>query len=234
MSQERILVVDDKIEIAELLRDYLEAEDYQVKIAADGEVALDLNKNFKPQLIILDLMLPVIDGFEVCRIIRSESDIPILILSAKSSDMDKVLGLGLGADDYITKPFSSIELVARVKAQLRRYIQLSEPRHKPDVLKYDGLEIDMKAYSVCLSGQKLTLTTKEFEILKLLALHPSQVFTKEQVLDSIWGYHEYGDMHSVTVYIRKIREKIENDPSNPQYLKTVWGVGYMFEGGKKA
>jgi len=232
MSQETILVVEDEKEIAELIRDYIEQEGFKTMVAYDGEQGLELFKKANPSLVILDIMLPKLDGFELCRVIRSSSSIPILILSAKKSDMDKVLGLGLGADDYVTKPFSPSELVARVRAQLRRYTVLSKPQEVTEIIKFGELEIDAKGYNVFLKGEKLDLSAKEFEILNYLALHPQQVFTREQIFDHIWGYNEYGDINTVTVHIRKIREKIEKNPSSPQFIKTVWGVGYKFDGGK--
>ena len=231
MSQEKILVVDDEREIAELIRDYLEQEGFQAILAFDGEQGLAAYRQHKPLLAILDIMLPKVDGLEICRIIRSESAIPILMLSAKKSDVDKILGLGLGADDYLTKPFSPGELVARVKAQIRRYTLLSSPVAKNRLLKYGDLGIDQKGYAVYICGQRIDLPAKEFEILHLLALHPDQVFTRQQIFDRIWGFEEYGDINTVTVHIRRIREKIESDPAHPVYLKTVWGVGYKFTGG---
>ncbi len=226
----KILIVDDEKEIAELLRDYLEKEGYQVKLAFDGEEALDYYKTFDPQLVLLDIMLPKLDGMEVCRIIRSESAIPILMLSAKKDDIDKILGLGLGADDYVTKPFSPKEVVARVKAQLRRYTQLTPSVSNKKVLKFNDLEIDIQSYNVYLRKKEISLSAKEFKILKYLALNPEQVFTREQIFDKVWGFNEFGDINTVTVHIRKIREKIEKDSSKPEYIKTVWGVGYKFAG----
>lgn len=232
MAGEKILIVDDKKEIAELIRDYLENEEYEVELAYNGQEALELFQQFKPDLMILDIMLPVIDGLEVCRIIRSHSSVPIIMLSAKKSDIDKILGLGLGADDYVTKPFSPSELVARVKAQLRRYLQFSEAHHNQDQLVYPPLKINLKSYTVYLEDEKLNLSTKEFEILKLLALHPNQVFTREQILDKVWSYNDYADLHTVTVYIRNIRKKLEKNPQAAEFIQTVWGVGYKFEGGQ--
>lgn len=230
MANERILVVDDEVELAEIIRDYLQAEGFKVCIAFDGQEAIKSFKNFDPQIVILDVMLPNIDGMEVCRIIRSQSSIPVLMLSAKVSDIDKILGLGLGADDYISKPFSPGELVARVKAQLRRYIHLSSPTRQSDVIQYGKMKIDNKSYSVSIDGKKAELAAKEFELLSFMASHHQQVFTREQLFNQIWGFDEYGDMNTVTVHIRKIREKVEQDPSNPVFIKTVWGVGYKFEG----
>jgi len=231
MSGEKILIVEDEKEIAELVRDYLQQEGFEVFLAFDGEQGLKCYREHGPELIVLDIMLPKIDGMEVCRIIRNETAIPILMLSAKKSDVDKILGLGLGADDYVTKPFSPGELVARVKAHLRRYTRLSAPVEKQNIMRFGELEIDAKGYNVYMQGKKIDLAAKEFEILHLLACHPRQVFTREQIFDKIWGYHEYGDINTVTVHIRRLREKIEQDPSQPVFVKTVWGVGYKFDGG---
>ncbi len=226
---ERILVVDDEREIGELVRDYLEAEGFTVILAFDGEEGWDLYKQHQPQLAVLDIMLPKRDGMELCRMIRGDSPIPILMLSAKKGETDKILGLGLGADDYVTKPFSPGELAARIKAHLRRYQQLSTPAQSGSKIKFYDLEIDIKAYTVMVAGHNVTLSAKEFELLKFLAMNPAQVFTREQLFDQVWGYHDFGDINTVTVHIRKIREKLEKDPSNPKYIKTVWGVGYKFE-----
>jgi DNA-binding response OmpR family regulator len=229
MAEEKILIVDDERELAEIIRDYLQAEGYQTCLAFDGAEALKSYQSFKPQLIILDVMLPKLDGLEVCRIVRAESTIPILLLSVKKDDIDKILGLGLGADDYLTKPFSPGELVARVKAQLRRYLRFFAPVHS-DERQFGDLTIDPKSYRVAIAGTEVTLAAKEFELLNYLSQHPSQVFTREQLFNQIWGFDEYGDMNTVTVHIRKIREKIETDPANPVYIKNVWGVVYKFDG----
>lgn len=233
LSQERILIVDDEKELVDLIKDYLDEEGYRVSCAYDGEAALQIFKNNPPELVILDIMLPKVDGMEVCRQIRAMSNVPILMLSSKKSDIDKILSLGLGADDYVTKPFSPGELVARVKAQLRRYIHLSKEVQPSLNISYGGLLMDLKSYCVYRDGKQILLSAKEFEILKLFMTHPFQVFTREQIFDQIWGFNEYGDINTVTVHIRRIREKIETDPSNPEYIKTVWGIGYKFEGGKK-
>ncbi len=231
MLRQSILVVEDEREIGELIRDYLKKEGYDVLLAFDGEEGLSLYRKENPIMVILDVMLPKIDGMEVCRLIRNESDIPILILSAKKDDIDKILGLGLGADDYVTKPFSPKELMARVKAHIRRYTRLSSPRKEEiGILKFGNLEIDNKSYNVYHHGKRIELPAKEFELLVFLALNPYQVFSKGQIFENVWGYNEFGDINTVTVHIRKIREKIEDDPSMPIYIKTVWGVGYKFEG----
>jgi DNA-binding response OmpR family regulator len=178
-------------------------------------------------------MLPKVDGMEVCRALRSKSEIPVIMLSARSGDIDKILALGLGADDYMTKPFSPGELVARVKAQLRRYTRMSAPHDESSSLQFGGLFIDEKSYTAEVDGKDANLAAREFELLIFMAKHPGQVFTREQLFNQIWGFDEYGDINTVTVHIRKIREKLEKDPANPVYIKTVWGVGYKFDGDKK-
>ncbi|UNC92084.1 response regulator transcription factor [Candidatus Contubernalis alkaliaceticus] len=229
MSNEKILIVDDEVELAEILRDYLNQEGFKTCLAFNGEEALEQFHKFQPQLVILDIMMPNIDGMEVCRIIRSKSNIPILMLSSKSTDIDKILGLGLGADDYITKPFSPTEVVARVKAQLRRFMHLSNVYKDSPLHKIGNLIINSSSYSVHVKNSKVELAAKEFELLNYLAQHPKQVFNREQLYNQIWGYDEFGDINTITVHIRKIREKIEEDPSRPKYIKTVWGVGYKFD-----
>lgn len=229
---EKILVVEDEKEIANLIRDYLTASNYKVVIANDGVTGLTLFDKEKPQLAILDIMLPEKDGFEVCRTIRSKSNIPILMLSAKKEDTDKIIGLGLGADDYITKPFSPRELIARVQSQLRRFTELSTNQEKKDVIEINGLVIDSTAYTVTLDDVTIPFSVKEFEILHYLAANANQALSREKIFDEIWGYNEYGDINTVTVHIRKIREKIETDPSRPAFIETVWGIGYKFRGEK--
>jgi len=231
MGKETILVVDDEREIAELVRDFLEYEGFNVILAFDGQQALKLYQKHQPDMAILDVMLPKLDGLEVCKTIRSKSSIPILMLSAKKSDVDKILGLGLGADDYVTKPFSPKVLVARVMAHLRRYRQISDLTKKGDRLSFSNLVIDLGAYSVYVNDKPVALSSKEFEVLKFLAMHPNRVFTREEIFNNVWGYNEYGDINTVTVHISKIREKIEKDPACPVYIQTVWGVGYKFTGG---
>jgi Response regulators consisting of a CheY-like receiver domain and a winged-helix DNA-binding domain len=233
MANEKILVVDDEKDLSMIVCDYLKNEQYVVESSFDGQDALDKFGRLKPDLVILDIMLPKIDGMEVCRNIRAKSRVPIIMLSAKSSDVDKILSLGLGADDYITKPFSPGELVARVKAHLRRYTQLSERNVKEDskdILDFGDLVINNSSYTVTYKNKDVVLAAREFELLSLLASNPYQVFTREQLYDRIWGFNDFGDITTVTVHIRKIREKIEGNPASPVYLKTVWGVGYKFEG----
>ncbi|TCT17535.1 DNA-binding response OmpR family regulator [Melghiribacillus thermohalophilus] len=231
MKEHTILIVEDEKEIGELVKDYLERAGYQVVLAFDGKEGLHLFYEKKPTLVVLDIMLPEIDGIEVCRMIRTASSIPIIMMTAKKSETDKIIGLGIGADDYVTKPFSPGELVARIKAQLRRYIHFSAPaENQNQTLKFGQLEIDLKGYNVYVHGKPIHLSAKEFQLLHFLATHPGQVFSKEQLFNQIWGFDSYGDLNTVTVYIRKIREKIEPDPSNPTFIKTVWGIGYKFEG----
>lgn len=234
MAEEKILIIDDEKEIRELIRDYLEVEGYQVSMAEDGEIGLEKFETFGPDLIVLDIMLPKVDGMEICKIVRAKSNLPILMLSAKKSDVDKVLGLGLGADDYMTKPFSLKELVARIKAQLRRFNQFSNSGYNTNSksLKVKDLKIDLEGYNVYLNEEKIPFSAKEFEILKFLALNPERVYSREQIFNKIWDFNEYGDINTVTVHIRKIREKLEIDSKNPTYIETVWGVGYKFVGDK--
>lgn len=233
MANEKVLVIDDEMDLNMIVCDYLKNEQFIVESSFDGQDGLDKFNEFKPDLVILDIMLPKIDGMEVCRSIRAESKVPIIMLSAKSGDVDKILSLGLGADDYITKPFSPGELVARVKAHMRRYTQLSQKDDKEnskDILDFGDLVINNSSYTVTYKNKNVVLAAKEFELLNLLASNPYQVFTREQLYDRIWGFNDYGDITTVTVHVRKIREKIEDNPASPVYIKTVWGVGYKFEG----
>jgi DNA-binding response OmpR family regulator len=234
MSQEHIQIIEDELEIAELIRDYLEDEGFSVTISLDGQAGLEAFKETDPDLVILDLMLPKMDGFEVCRLIRKDSEIPVLILSSKNTDMDKVLALGIGADDYVTKPFSPVELIARIKAHLRRQNKStpSSVGTSSHVLLFKNLKIDLAAYTVTVDGNTVSMTNKEFELLKLLAQNPNQVLTKDQIISAVWGNNYYGDDNTIPVHIRKIREKIEKDPGKPEFILTVWGVGYRFTGGK--
>lgn len=225
-----VLVVEDEREIGELVRDYLKQEQYEVHLAKDGEEGLRLFRQIQPTLIILDILLPKIDGMEVCRMIRSESNIPILMMSAKKSDMDKILGLTLGADDYITKPFSPGELVARVKALLRRYVNFSQPSKVETELEMGNLKVNPRSYECFVNGEQVQMSAKEFALLYYFMSNPDQVFTREQLFYQIWGEHEFGDINTVTVHIRKLREKIEPNPGKPIYILTVWGVGYKFRG----
>ncbi|MFC4601181.1 response regulator transcription factor [Cohnella hongkongensis] len=224
-----ILIIEDERSIAELERDYLEINGFAVDIENSGDRGLQRALAVDYELIILDLMLPKVDGFEICRRIRAEKDIPILMVSAKKEDIDKIRGLGLGADDYIIKPFSPGELVARVKAHLARYERLSGRREaRNDEIRIRGLRIDRSARRVFVNEQEVAFTTKEFDLLSYLAMNPNRVFSKEQLFDQIWGMDAMGEIATVTVHIRKLREKVEHDPSDPQYIETIWGAGYRF------
>ena len=231
VDKQKILIVDDDENIAELISMYLEKECYDTRMANDGEEALEVFDEYKPNLILLDLMLPGIDGYQVCREIRIKSQVPIIMLSAKGEVFDKVLGLELGADDYIIKPFDAKELVARVKTVLRRYTNTmpaaNAEESKPNIVSYPGLEINLANYSVTYNGENIEMPPKEIELLYFLASKPNQVFTREQLLDNIWGYEYVGDSRTVDVHIKRIREKI-NDNEN-WAIATVWGIGYKFE-----
>ena len=232
-EKQRILIVDDDYNIAELISLYLTKECFETKIVGDGEEALRVFPEFQPNLILLDLMLPGIDGYQVCRELRSTSQVPIIMLSAKGEIFDKVLGLELGADDYMIKPFDSKELVARVKAVLRRY-QLPAPMPASSVteqhgnfVEYPDLIVNLTNYSVIYNGHSIELPPKELELLYFLASSPNQVFTREQLLDHIWGYEYIGDTRTVDVHIKRLREKIKGN--DKWALTTVWGIGYKFE-----
>lgn len=228
VSKQKILIVDDDNNIAELIALYLTKECFETKIVNDGKQALKEFHLFHPDLILLDLMLPVMDGYQVCREIRHTSDVPIIMLSAKTETFDKVLGLELGADDYIIKPFDAKELVARVKAVLRRF-QPKTPAAAPKEkrVSYPDLSINLTNYSVTYMGKRVEMPPKELELLYFLAASPNQVFTREQLLDHIWGYEYIGDTRTVDVHIKRLREKIKDHPS--WSLSTVWGIGYKFE-----
>lgn len=229
--QKHILLVEDDEAIREMVDNYLTMEGFNVTTATNGEEALHncLQNTF--DLVILDIMIPKLNGLEVLKIIREQAALPIIIMSAKDSDVDKALGLGLGADDYIAKPFSMLEFSARVKAVIRRATKYSsQAEQKQEVLEIDNLKIDIVNFSITKSGQEIKLTSKEFSILKLFVTNRHRVFTKEQIYQMIWKDAYYGDENIINVHIRRLREKIENDPSNPQYIKTLWGIGYKFEG----
>lgn len=231
----RILIIEDNKEITELERDYLEANDFEVDIAEDGVTGLEKALADEYNLILLDIMLPRMDGFQVCREIRAQKDVPILMVSAKREDIDKIRGLGLGADDYISKPFSPSELVARVKAHISRYERLTSragaaPKDE-DVLKVGELETHLKKHRVFSQGKEAFLTNREFELLAFLAKHPGIVFSRERIFDRVWGLDAAGDTATVMVHINRIREKIEPDPTQPIYIETVWGAGYRFAEG---
>ncbi len=226
----KILIVEDEEAIADLEKDYLELSDFEVTIENKGDEGLQTALDNEFDLVILDLMLPGMDGFEVCKHIREKKNVPILMVSAKKDDIDKIRGLGLGADDYITKPFSPSELVARVKAHLARYSRLvGSGTESNDVVEIRGLKIDKTARRVYVDDVEKNFTTKEFDLLTFLAENPNHVFTKEELFRKIWNMDSIGDIATVTVHIKKIREKIEYDTSNPQYIETIWGVGYRFK-----
>jgi len=228
MSGERILIVDDEPIVSEVVQRYLIREGYQVSVAADGRAALKEARDNPPDLVVLDLMLPEIDGLEVCRQLRASSSVPIIMLTAKGEESDKILGLGLGADDYLTKPFSPGELIARVNAVLRRS-QAAAPALPGDVVKVGALRINPGGRAVERDGEEIHLTAKEFDLLYFLARSPGQVFTREQLLNNVWDFEWYGDQSTVTVHIRRLREKIEPNPVRPRHIKTVWGVGYKLD-----
>ena len=226
----RILIVEDEESIAELERDYLELSGFDVEIENDGTSGMEraLNEDF--DMFILDLMLPGTDGFEICRKIREKKNTPVLMVSAKKDDIDKIRGLGLGADDYITKPFSPSELVARVKAHLARYERLiGSTAQKNDIIEIRGIRIDKTARRVWVNEEEKQFTTKEFDLLTFLAENPNHVFTKDELFSKIWDMESIGDIATVTVHIKKIREKIEFNTAKPQYIETIWGVGYRFK-----
>ncbi len=225
-----ILIIEDEIAIAELEKDYLELAGFQVEMVHDGKKGLEEALNGDYQLIILDLMLPMLDGFEICKQVREKKDIPILMVSAKKEDIDKIRGLGLGADDYMTKPFSPSELVARVKAHLARYDRLVRNHGREnEIIEIRGMKIDKTARRVYVNEEEKILTTKEFDLLSFLAENPDRVYTKEELFRKIWDMESFGDIATVTVHIKKIREKIEEDASKPQYIETIWGKGYRFK-----
>ena len=235
-KQRKILVVDDERTIREVVRRYLELEGFAVTEAETGPQALSLLQSQPPDLIVLDVMLPGVDGFSITRRLRHpsdfnplriEGDIPIILLTARTNEVDRVAGLELGADDYVTKPFSPRELVARVKAVLRRSSAAEFETESP--VEFGALHLDPRSRSVTVSGQSVTLTAKEFDLLNFLLRHPRQVFTRQQLLDQVWGYEFYGDESTVTVHVRRLREKLEANPSKPDYILTVWGVGYKFD-----
>lgn len=226
----RVLIIEDEEAIAELEKDYLELSGFEVELEMDGVAGLKRALSEQFDLYILDLMLPGVDGFEICRQIRLEKNTPVLLVSAKKDDLDKIRGLGLGADDYITKPFSPSELVARVKAHLSRYERLvTSTLPENDVFEIRGIKIDKTSRRVWVQGEEKNFTTKEFDLLAFLAQNPNRVFTKEELFREIWAMDSIGDIATVTVHIKKIREKIELSKGKPQYIETIWGVGYRFK-----
>ena len=226
----RILIVEDEVAIADLEKDYLELSGFEVEIENDGTKGLERALHEEFDLFILDLMLPGVDGFEICKKIREIKNTPILMVSAKKDDIDKIRGLGLGADDYVTKPFSPSELVARVKAHLARYERLiGSNMPQNDIIEIRGIKIDKTARRVWVNGEEKQFTTKEFDLLTFLAENPNHVFTKEELFRKIWDMESIGDIATVTVHIKKIREKIEMNTNKPQYIETIWGVTYRFK-----
>lgn len=224
-----VLIIEDDRAIAELERDYLEINSFKVSIEPNGISGLQRAMGEDIHLVILDLILPDIDGFEVCKRIRKKRDIPIVIVSAKKDDIDKVRGLGIGADDYVTKPFSPNELVARVRAHLSFYQRLTSRKgDRNEFIEYPGLRIDKTARRVYVNGEEKIFTMKEFDLLVFLADNPNHVFSKDELFTAVWGMTSIGDIATVTVHIKKIRQKIERDPANPAYIETVWGAGYRF------
>ncbi len=235
-KQQQILVVDDEQTIREVVRRYLELEGFQVIEAETGPKALDLLNDISPDLIVLDIMLPGIDGLAITRKLRNPTayaplslngDVPIILLTARTEEIDRIMGFEVGADDYVVKPFSPRELVARVKAILRRSNTGAANAEAP--ISFKHLELDPRSRTVRVRGEDVTLTAKEFDLLWFLARHPRQVFSRAQLLDNVWGYEFYGDESTVTVHVRRLREKIESDPAKPTYIQTVWGIGYKFD-----
>jgi len=226
----KVLIIEDELSIAELERDYLEIDGFASDIEQNGRIGLQRAIQGNYVTVILDIMLPDIDGFEICRSLRSKSNVPIIIVSAKKEDIDKIRGLGLGADDYMTKPFSPAELVARVKSLLARYNRIisQNATDNHEELKIKGLVINKRSRRVYLNGREIQFTTKEFELLSFLAENPDRVLSKETIFEKIWGIVNFGEISTVAVHIRKIRERIEEDTSNPEYIETVWGAGYRF------
>lgn len=226
----KILIIEDEEAIAELEKDYLELSGFVVELEKDGEEGLKKALSSDYDLYILDVMLPGVDGFEICKEIRKEKNTPILMVSARKEDIDKIRGLGLGADDYITKPFSPGELVARVKAHLARYDRIVESlMPENSIIKIRGIKIDTQAKEVWVNGENKSLTSREYELLEYFIKHPNQVLSKEDIFKEIWNMDAIGDIATVTVHVKKLREKIEVDPSKPQYIETVWGMGYRFK-----
>jgi len=228
-NAKRILIIEDEASISDIIKFNLIKEGYQVDTAYDGQEGLRKALESNPDLILLDVMLPLMDGFQVCKKVRETSNTPILMLTAKEEEVDKVLGLELGADDYITKPFGMRELIARIKANIRRSDFMEDKLNAPaDVQTFGNLEIDMNRYEVRKNGTALDLTLREFELLKYLAEHEDKVFSREQLLEEVWGYEYYGDIRTVDVTVRRLREKLEDDPGEPRYIMTKRGIGYHF------
>jgi DNA-binding response OmpR family regulator len=229
MPNNRILVVDDEPMVTEVVQRYLVRDGFEVSTAGNGDEAIALAQRWDPDLVVLDLMLPGKDGLEVCRTLRRDSRVPIIMLTARGEETDRIVGLEIGADDYIVKPFSPRELVARIKAVLRRSQTQGESASATDVLRFPGLSINPRTRGVEANGVAASLTAKEFDLLHFLASHPGQVFSREQLMNDVWDYTFAGDASTVTVHIRRLREKVEPDPLRPRFIKTVWGVGYKFD-----
>ena len=225
---QRVLVVDDERTVTEVVERYLRREGYDVAVAGDGEEALRLAREWEPDLVVLDLMLPLVDGLEVCRRLRKDTQLPIIMLTARGEETDRVVGLEMGADDYVVKPFSPRELVARVKSVLRRAV--SGPVQEPGgSLRFESITINPQTRGVTVSNKEIHLTAKEFDLLLFMATYKGQVFTRSQLMDQVWDYTYAADSSTVTVHVRRLREKIEADPIRPRFIKTVWGVGYKFD-----
>lgn len=224
----KILIIEDDANIAELERDYLQMHGYKVTIVADGLLGMQQATSGTYDVIIVDLMLPNKDGFQILKAIRNQCEIPVIIVSAKTDDIDKIRGLGYGADDYLTKPFSPAELVARVKSHINRYERLMGKNIAVEVLSHKGLEINLASHQVFINGKEVSFTSKEYELLVFLISHPNIVFSKDHLFTTIWKEEHFGDTATVAVHIQKIRKKIEKDPANPQYIETIWGAGYRF------
>jgi DNA-binding response OmpR family regulator len=229
MNEPTILVVDDEPSIREVVTLYLQRAGYRVLVASDGQEALQALERHSPDLVVLDLMLPQVDGLEITRLLRADGDTPIIMLTARREETDRILGLEMGADDYVVKPFSPRELVSRVRAVLRRAGGAPHAGAKGQVLSFDDLRIDPQTRLVEVEGEERSLTATEFDLLWALARHPRQVLNRDQLLDMVWGFNEYVDPSTVTVHVRRLREKVEADPSHPRHVVTVWGVGYKFE-----
>lgn len=225
---DKILIIEDDVAIAEIERDYLELDDFAVEIAADGNVGLERGLSGEHSLILLDLMLPGMDGFAICRALREQIDVPILMVTARQEDIDKIRGLGLGADDYIEKPFSPSVLVARVKAHLARYRRLTGSERTSGEIQIGGIRLNEETHRVYVDGREVELTNKEYELLLFFMLNVDVVFSREQLYERIWGWDAMGDSATVAVHINRLRKKIERDPANPRYIVSVWGAGYRF------
>ena len=229
VNRQKIMIVDDDENIAELISLYLTKECFNTRIVHDGESAMREFDTYGPNLVLLDLMLPKMDGLEVCQQIREFSNVPIVMLTAKGEDMDKILGLDYGADDYITKPFNILEVKARIKAIMRRARSEHEEKEKAKTIESGDLKLDCESRRVFIAGKEINLTAKEFDVLELLVFNPNKVYSRENLLNIVWGYEYPGDVRTVDVHIRRLREKIEANPSEPKYVHTKWGVGYYFQ-----